>query len=121
MCVWGGGGRNKFIKGNVEVAYMDGLLTSCSYNPRQKSAGQHCNIHIFLPFLGFLLKQCILFEIFLQFFLPPPYTKLKLGKNSGYTRSKLLWGEGRGWTCVNWKTFQKCKSVPRLLSMIVGP
>ena len=32
-----------------------------------------------------------------------------------------LRGEGRGWTCVNWKTPQKCKSVPRLLSMIVGP
>ena len=39
-----------------------------------------CNIHIFLSFLGSLLKQCILFEIFLQFSLPPPYTKLKLGK-----------------------------------------
>ena len=31
-----------------------------------------------------------------------------------------LWGEGRGWSCVNWKTPQKRKSVPRLLSMIVG-
>ena len=42
------------------------------------------------------IKQCIIFEIFLQFSLPPPYTKLKLGKNSGYTRSTLFvrWGEG---------------------------
>ena len=31
-----------------------------------------------------------------------------------------LWGVGRGWTCVNWKTPQKRESVPRLLSMIVG-
>ena len=31
-----------------------------------------------------------------------------------------LWGEGRGWTCVNWKTPQKRESVPRLLSMTVG-
>ena len=30
-----------------------------------------------------------------------------------------LWGEGRGWACVNWKMPQKCKSVPRLLSTIV--
>ena len=30
------------------------------------------------------------------------------------------WGEGRGWTCVNWKTPKKCKCVPRLVSMIVG-
>ena len=41
-----------------------------SYNPGQKSSGQYCNIHIFLSFLGSLLKQCILFEIFLQFSLP---------------------------------------------------
>ena len=50
----------------------------------------------FLSFLGSLLKQCILFEIFLQFSLPPPYTKLKLRKNSGLTRPILFvgWGEG---------------------------
>ena len=34
----------------------------------------------FLLFLGSLLKQCSVFEILLQFTLPPPYTKLKLGK-----------------------------------------
>ena len=66
------------------------------YNPGQKSLWQYCNIHIFLSFPGFLLTQRILFEIFLQFSLPPPYTKLKLGKNSGYTRPTLFvgWGEG---------------------------
>ena len=30
-----------------------------------------------------------------------------------------LGGEGRGWACVNWKTPQKCKSIPRLMSVIV--
>ena len=60
-------------------------------------------------------KQCTLFEIFLQFSLPQPYTKLKLGKNSGYTRPTLL-----GWTYVNWKMPQEHKGVPRLLSMIVA-
>ena len=71
------------------------LMSSC-YNPGQKSLGQYCNIHFFLSFLASLLKQCILFEIFLQFSLPAPYTKLKLGKNSGYTRPTLFvgWGEG---------------------------
>ena len=34
----------------------------------------------FLLFLGFLLKQCSVFEILLQFTLPQPYTKFKLGK-----------------------------------------
>ena len=48
--------------------------------------------------LGSIVKLCILFEIFLQFSLPQPYTKLKLGKNSGYTRPTLFvgWGEGLG-------------------------
>ena len=90
------------------------------YNPGQKSFGQYCNIHIFLSFLGSLLKQCILFEIFLQFSLPPPDTKLKLGKILDTRVQHCLWGEGRGWTCVNWKTPQKRKSVPRLLAMIVA-
>ena len=66
------------------------------YNPGQKSLEQYYKMHIFLSFLGSLLKQCIIFEIFLQFSLPPPYTKLKLGKNSGYTRPTLFvgWVEG---------------------------
>ena len=53
-------------------------------------------IIISLSFLGSLFEQYILFEIFLQLHLPPPYTKLKLGKNSGYTRPTLFvgWGEG---------------------------
>ena len=80
-----------------------------------KSLGQYRNIHTFLSFLGSLLKQYILFEIFLLFSLPPRYTKLKLGKNSGYTRPTLL---GRGWTCVNCKTLQKRKC-PKTFSMIV--
>ena len=81
--------------------------------------GQYCIIHIFLSFLGLLLKQCIIFKIFLQFSLRPPYTTLKHGKNSGFTRPTLFEGRGEGWICLNWKTPQKCESVPRLLSMIV--
>ena len=63
-----------------------------SDNPGQKSLGLYCNIHISLSFLPSLLKQYIIFEIFLHFSLPPPYTKLKLGKNSGYTRPTLFVG-----------------------------
>ena len=90
-----------------------------SYNPGKKSLGQYCNIHFFLSFLGFLLKQCILFENFLQFSLPSPYTKLKLGKNSGYSRPTLFVGRGKGVDLCELETPQKCKSVSRLLSMIV--
>ena len=62
-----------------------------------------CNIHIFLSFLGSLLKQCTLFEIFLQFSLSPPYTKLKLGKIlDTRTRPTLFvgWGEGVEPVCI---------------------
>ena len=67
-----------------------------TFNHGQKSLGQYCNMHIFPSFLGSLLKQCVIFEIFLQFSLPPPYTKLKLRKNSGYSGPTLFvgWGEG---------------------------
>ena len=51
-----------------------------NHNHGQKSLGQYCYIHIFLSFPGSLLKQCILFKIFFQFSLPPPYTKSNLRK-----------------------------------------
>ena len=35
-----------------------------AYNPVQKSLGQYCNIHVFLSFLGPLLKHCcVLFTL----------------------------------------------------------
>ena len=46
-----------------------------TYNPGQKFFGQYCNMHIFLSFLGSILEQFIIFKIFLQFSLSPPYTK----------------------------------------------
>ena len=47
---------------------------------------------------GFPHKTVHPFEIFLQFSLPPPYTKLKFRKKCGYTRPTLFvgWGEGLG-------------------------
>ena len=45
----------------------------------------------------------LFFENILQFSYPPPptppYTKLKLGDNSGNT-SNLVYGVGEGWACV---------------------
>ena len=72
-------------------------LCACSPTILDKSPRDTTAIFIFFcHFSGSLLKQCIIFEIFLQFYLPPPYTKLKLGKKSGYTRPTLFvgWGEG---------------------------
>ena len=47
-----------------------------------KSPWDSTAIFIFFCYFSvlFLLKQCSVFEILLQFSLPPPYTKLKLGK-----------------------------------------
>ena len=59
-------------------------------------------IFIFCCHSGFPHKQCILLEIFLQFFLRPPCTKLKLGKKILDTCVQhCSWGEGKGWACLN--------------------
>ena len=71
------------------------------------------NTAIFIFFCQFSWcphKIVTLFEIFLQFSFPPPYTKLKLEKKTLDTCIQhCLWGDRRGWTCVNWKMTQKCK------------
>ena len=67
-----------------------------SDSPGQKLFGLYCNMRISLSFLRTPLKQCIIFEIFLHFSLPPPYTKLKLGKILDTRVQHCLWGEGRG-------------------------
>ena len=69
----------------------------------------------------FPLITCILFKIFLQFSLPPNTIQSWNSAKILDTRVQhRFWGEGRGWTCVNWKTPLKRESVPRLLSMIEG-
>ena len=96
-------------------------LCACSPTILDKSPRDTTAIFIFFcHFSGSLLKQCIIFEIFLQFTLPHPIQSWNSGKNLDTRVQHCLWGEGRGWTCVNWKTPQKRKSVPRLLSMIVA-
>ena len=62
---------------------------------------------------------------------PYPFLNKKFKDFQGLIRDKdeadkdewvqlCLWCEGRDWAGVNQKTPQKCKSVSRLLSMIVG-
>ena len=55
----------------------------------------------FLLFLGYLLKQCSVFEILLQFTLPPPYTKLKLGKKFWIQASNMWFSVEEHCTCCN--------------------
>ena len=107
-------GNKLFLSGPSSVYYYN------YYSHGQKSSGQFCNIHIFLSFLGFLTKQCIFCEIFLQFSLPLHIQSLNSEKLLDTRIQYCLLGEGRGWTCVNQKMPQKSESVPRFLSMIVG-
>ena len=72
-------------------------------------------------FSRFPLKTVHLVRNFLAVLPSPTLYKVETRKNSGNTVQQCLWGEGRGWTCVNWTTPQKLKRVPRFLSMIVVP
>ena len=63
-----------------------------TYNPTQKSLGQYCNIHIFLSFLGSLLKQCILFENLLQYSLPHTLYKVETRKKIWIHVSNIVCG-----------------------------
>ena len=68
----------------------------------------------------FPLKTVHPFRNFLAVIPHPTLYKIETRKKNLDTRVQhFLWGEGRGWTCVNWKTPQNSKSVPGLLSMIV--
>lgn len=66
------------------------------------------------------LKTVHHFRNFQQFPLPPPCTKLKLGKNSGYTRPTLFVGWGEGLDLYELQNAPEMQSDVRLLSMIVG-
>ena len=102
-----------------KILYRKGFLHRDTFNPGEKSLGQYCYIHIFLSFLGSLLKQCILFDIFLQLSPLPPCTKLKTRKKIWIHASNIACGV-RGEVEPVW--IGKCPrnaSVPRRLSMIV--
>ena len=88
-----------------------------------KSPWDSTAIFIFFCHFSVPPKTVHSFRNFLAVLPPPPYIWppyiWKLFWNSEKildTRVQhCLLGEGRGWTWVNWKTPQKCKSVPRLL------
>ena len=91
-----------------------------NYNPGQKSLGQYCNIHIFLSFLGSLLKWCSLLENFLQFSLALPYTNFKVKKKIRIHASNIVCGVRRGADLCELENTPEMQKCPRLLSMIVA-
>ena len=64
-------------------------------------------------FSRFPLKTVHHFRNFLAVLPPPPYSKLKLGKNSGYTRPTLFVGWGEELDLCELENAQKRKSDPR--------
>ena len=74
------------------------------YNPGRKSLGQYCNILQITNSANSTNSTN-----FLAVLPPLPYTKLKLGKNSGYTGPALFVGRGEGLSlCENAPETQKC-------------
>ena len=58
----------------------------------------------------FPLQKLQRFRNFLAVLPPPTLYKVKTRKKILDTRVQhCLWSEGRGWTCMNWKTPQRCK------------
>ena len=86
-----------------------------------KALGTVLQYSYFSVISRFPLKTVHTFQNFLAVLPPPTLCKVETSEKILDTRVQhCLWGEGRGWTCVNWKTSQKRESVPRLLSRIVG-
>ena len=70
-----------------------------------KSPWDSTAIFIFYVISRFPLKTVQRFRNFLAVRPPPTLYKVETRKKILDTRVQhCLWGEGRGWTCVNWKT-----------------
>ena len=101
------------------LAYTEKNRAQCEPTILEKVLG---TVLQYSYFSRFPLKKVHLFRNFLAVLPSPTLYKVETRKKILDTRVQhCLWGEGRGWTCVNWKTPQKLKRVPRLLSMIVVP
>ena len=105
---------------DIDIVCYNNIIT---YNHGQKSLGEQCNIlfHslIHSVILGSLIKQCILFEINFSCSSPPTLYKVETWKKFWIHASNIVCGVRGGVGPVRIGNAQKCKSVPRFLSMIV--
>ena len=83
-----------------------------------KSPWESNAIFRFFVILGSLIKQCILFEINFSCSSPPTLYKVEIQKKFWIHASNIVCGVRGGVGPVWIGNAQKCKSVPRLLSMI---
>ena len=83
------------------------------------SHGTAMQYSFFSVILGSLIKQCILFEINFSCSSPPTLYKVETWKKFWIHASNIVCGVRGGVGPVRIGNAQKCKSVPRFLSMIV--
>ena len=92
------------------------ILTIMNKSPWDSNA-----IFIFFCYSGFPHKTVHPFRNFLADLSPPTLYKVEIRKKFWRNTSNIVCGvRGRFWAWGNWKMPQKCKSVPRLLSIIVA-
>ena len=74
--------------------------------------GQYCYIHIFAVISRFPLKTVHPFRNFLAVLPPPTLYGVENSEKIFWIHASNIacgvWGAGEGWTCVKWKTPQKC-------------
>ena len=119
QAIWAHSARSRFpaLVAQEKVAILTSRgVASFSTSIMDKSPRDSTALFIFFSHFSVPSTQCILFEIFCSSPSPHP-TRKQFGIHS--SNINCLRGEGRGWTCVHWKTPQERESVPRLLSIIV--
>ena len=84
-----------------------------------KVLGRAMQYSFFFVILGSLIKQCILFEINFSCSSPPTLYKVEIQKKFWIHASNIVCGVRGGVGPVWIGNAQKCKSVARLLSVIV--
>ena len=100
---------------------LKSCITSKPLRPWAKVLGTVLQCSYFSVISRFPLKTVNHFRNFLAVLPPPTLYKVETRKKFWIHASNIVCGVigGTGWTCVNWKTLQKRKSGPRLLSKLV--
>ena len=104
---------------NESILTLSVIILIITISIMDKSPWESNAIFLFFVILGSLIKQCILFEINFSCSSSPTLYKVEIQKKFWIHASNIVWGVRGGVGPVWIGNAQKCKSVPRLLSMIV--
>ena len=106
--------------GQYRVTWSDFLDMVTSLQSWTKRLGTVLQNSYFSVISRFPLKTVHTFQNFLAVLPPPPHT-IQSWNSEKILDTRVqhcLWGEGRGWTWVNWKKPQKRESVPRIQNIL---